>query len=113
MKINITKKSLCTAVLLLLSALAAQAQVTLSGTVTDSQSKETLAGVSIAVKGTVTGTITDTKGKFSLTVNRPAPFTLVITSVGYKTQEMEITGGRSDIDVTLEEQAIMGQEVVV
>src|SRR5699024_2718982 len=44
------------------------AQETISGTVTDAQSGETLPGVNILVKGTSTGASTDANGAFELTV---------------------------------------------
>lgn len=109
-----TVKTLVTTVLMLLGICTAQAQsTTVAGTVTDGQNKETLAGISVSVKGKVIGTITDTKGRFSLTTTTAPPFTLVISSVGYKTQELEVTASKSDIAITMEEQAVMGQEVVV
>jgi len=54
----------------------ALAQTTISGTVTDADTKETLVGVNILVKGKVIGTITDLSGKFTLNVNQAPPFTL-------------------------------------
>lgn len=89
------------------------AQTKLSGRITDGISKEPLAGVSIAIKGKVIGTITDTKGNFSLSTSVPTPFNIVVTSVGYEGQEITITGNRSDINLQLKEQVVLGQEVVV
>ena len=89
------------------------AQTKISGKVSDGATKESLIGVSIAVKGKVIGTITDTKGNFALSTTTPTPFTISVSSVGYKTQEITVTGAKSDFDIKLEEQNIMGQEVVV
>ena len=44
------------------------AQRTISGVVTDSDTKESLIGANVLIKGTSTGTITDFDGKFSLQV---------------------------------------------
>ncbi|WP_026997927.1 TonB-dependent receptor domain-containing protein [Flectobacillus major] len=99
--------------LFMLLSVVSFAQTKISGKVSDSVTKENLIGVSIAVKGKVIGTITDLKGNFSLTTNTPTPFTIVVSSVGYITQEVKITESRSDLDIKLEEQNIMGQEVVV
>lgn len=96
-----------------LGSLVAQAQTKVSGKVTDASTKEGLIGVSVQVKGRVVGTITDGNGKFEFSVSSAPPFTLVITSVGYETQEVEVSGGRTNFDVVLREQAILGQEVVV
>ncbi len=109
-----TRKSLVTAVLMFLGILTAQAQsTTVSGTITDGQNKQTLAGISVTVKGKVIGTITGTNGNFSLTTTTAPPFTLVVSSIGYKTQEVEVTASKAGLDITMEEQAVMGNEVVV
>ena len=89
------------------------AQTKISGKVSDGATKETLIGVSVAVRGKVIGTITDTKGNFSLSTTTPTPFTIAVSSVGYKTQEITVTGSKSDFDIKLEEQNVLGQEVVV
>lgn len=89
------------------------AQTRVSGKVTDDAKHDELAGISIAVKGKVIGTITDQKGNFSLTTNTPTPFVIAITGVGFQTQEFTINGDRSDINVVLKEQVMIGQEVVV
>ncbi|MEM6840762.1 MAG: TonB-dependent receptor [Bacteroidota bacterium] len=103
---------------LLLSSLFLQTSVlaqstTVGGQVLDADNSEPLIGVNILVKGKVVGTVTDTDGNFSLAVNTPPPFTLVVSSVGYGTQEVEITQATDDIRVELTEQSILGQEVVV
>ncbi len=91
----------------------ALAQTTISGTVTDAETKETLVGVNILVKGKVIGTISDLSGKFTLNVAQNPPFTLVFSMVGFTSQEIEITGGVSNLAVALSESSIMGQEVVI
>ena len=96
-----------------MSAVSILAQTTISGNITDALTREGLVGVSVQVKGKVVGTISDSKGNFSLTTTTPVPFTLVITSVGFETQEIQIDNGRSDLKIALKEQALMGQEVVV
>ena len=103
------------AMLLLVSLGSSQvfAQTTISGTVTDAETKETLVGVNIIVKGKVIGTITDLSGKFNLNVNQEPPFTLVFSMVGFTSKEVEITGGMSSLNVELREASIMGQEVVI
>ena len=88
-------------------------QTSISGTVTDEETKETLVGVNILVKGKVIGTITDLSGKFTLNVNQAPPFTLIFSMVGFNSKEVEITGGMSNLAVTLAEASIMGQEVTV
>jgi iron complex outermembrane recepter protein len=89
------------------------AQTKVSGTITDATTKEPLIGVSIQVKGKVVGTITNIKGEFSFSVSSPPPFTLAISSVGYESQEMAVSGNNAAINISLKEQSIMGQEVVI
>ena len=89
------------------------AQTIVSGTITDADTKETLVGVNILVKGKVIGTISDLSGEYSLNVNQEPPLTLVFSMVGYNTQEVEITSATSTVNVQLVETAILGQEVVV
>lgn len=99
---------------LLLFGLSARAQTTISGTVTDGATGEALIGVNILVKGTVLGTITDVNGKFSLTVSASPPVTLVVTSVGYVRQEIEITDANTQgLTIQMDESVLLGQEVVV
>lgn len=98
--------------LFVLCAGAAWAQTTISGTVKDAAGP--LAGVNVVVKGTVQGTITNANGEFSLRVNQAPPLTLSFSFVGFATQEVEIKDANtSGLDVTLEEQTLLGQEVVV
>ncbi len=72
MKLNLPKQGLLIALrsfcLLFgfLLTLQANAQRTLTGTLTDAKTGEALIGASVAVKNTVKGTVTDIEGKFSL-----------------------------------------------
>ncbi len=102
--------------LLLLSFFAhnAQAQTAVSGKVTDVANGEGLAGVNILVKGKVVGTVTDVDGNFKLNVNDAPPITLVISYIGYSTQEFQVTNASMpNLDFKLAEQSMLGQEVVI
>ena len=92
----------------------AWAQTSISGKVTDAANGEGLAGVNILVKGKVLGTITDVNGDFKLSVTTPPPFTLQVSYIGYSTQEVVISNAAvSVLDIKLEEQTMLGQEVVI
>ncbi|MDO8930724.1 MAG: carboxypeptidase-like regulatory domain-containing protein, partial [Bacteroidota bacterium] len=80
-----------------------------SGKVTDS-SGGSLPGASVVVKGTTNGTITDSNGSYSLS-NVPDNATLQFSFVGMKMQEI-VVGGKTMINVTLEEETIGIEEVV-
>jgi iron complex outermembrane recepter protein len=111
---NFYKNSLTITVLMMAGIINAFAQTNISGTVTDGVSGDGLAGVNIIVKGKVAGTITDINGNFSLRATDPPPLTLVFSFVGYRTQELAITeANTSGLTIKLEEQTLLGQEVVV
>ena len=92
---------------------AAMAQTKVAGNVRDAASKEALIGVSISVKGKVIGTISDVKGNYSLSTSTPLPFTLSVSMVGYERQEIVVSSAKSNLDISLKEQATLGQDVVV
>ncbi len=99
--------------LLFCCTLSAIAQTEVSGTIEDAKTKEPLVGASIQIKGKVAGTITDIRGKFKLSTNTPAPFELIISSVGYKPQEVTVEKNGVNLHILLEDQSILGQELVV
>lgn len=100
-------------ILILLISSVSIAQTKVSGEVTDAENGEELIGVNVYVRGTVTGTITNAKGEFQLKTNTPRPFTLIVSSVGYNNQEIEITEEDQKVEVALTTQSLLGQEVVV
>ena len=83
---------------------------TITGRVTSMSNDEGLPGVNVVEKGTSNGTVTDLDGQYSLTVNNNA--TLVFSSVGFTTEEIEV-GGRSVIDLSMAEDVQQLQELVV
>ncbi len=102
-------KHLYLLILLLLLATASFAQTAITGKVTDAKG-EGLPGVSVAVKGTSNGVISDADGAYS--ISAPADATLVFSFIGYKTLEAAV-GGRTSIDIKLEEDVTSLDEVVV
>lgn len=86
-------------------------QITVQGVVKD-QTGETVIGASVMEKGTTNGTITGIDGDFSL--NMSPNGTLVVSFVGYKTQEVQVKGQKQkQLQVVLSEDAEMLDEVVV
>ena len=83
------------------------AQTQVRGTVVD-ENGEPAIGATIQIKGTTQGTVTDIDGQFS--ISAPANGTLVISYVGYKTQEIAV---KPIINITLSLDSEMLQEVVV
>lgn len=82
----------------------------LTGKVIDSTG-ESIIGASVVVKGTTNGVITDFDGNFTLK-DVPKDGIIVISYVGYQTQEIKVTD-KNVINVTLVEDTEMLEEVVV
>jgi iron complex outermembrane receptor protein len=108
-----TLKTLLLAMTLIFSiSLAANAQNrTITGTVLDATFGEGVPGATVIIKGTTRGVPTDLDGKFSIEV-QPGDQILVISFVGYNTQEVEI-GNQTNITVSLEEDIQSLEEAVV
>ena len=83
--------------------------IQLTGLVTDA-ANEPIIGASVVEKGTTNGVITDFDGNFALSVSPKA--TIIISYVGYATQEVPVNG-KTNIRVTLKEDTEMLDEVVV
>ena len=95
---------------LLSFSLTALAQQKVTGKVKDS-SREPVIGASVVVKGNNTmGTITDFDGNFMLDV--PTKSVLVISYIGYVTQEVP-TAGKKSLEIILKEDTKTLDEVVV
>jgi len=84
---------------------------TVTGTVTDAESGDSLPGVNVVVKNTTIGTSTGNDGQFELDVTSLQD-TLVFSFVGYRTEEVPLQG-RTQIDVALQPEALVGEGVVV
>lgn len=98
---------LCT--LALPQALFAQLK-TVTGKVTDAKGAP-IAAVSVAINKTNQGTVTDADGNFTITVN--GEVTLIISSAGFKTQNIRVDASLSNVSVKLEEDIARLDEVIV
>lgn len=97
-------------VLLLFVTIMIQAQIRVSGVVTDSK-EEPLIGVTVQVKGTTTGTITDLQGKFSIAVPSEKS-ALIFTYTGFSSITIPV-GKQQEIKVILKESIKELEEVTV
>jgi outer membrane receptor protein involved in Fe transport len=102
--------ALLATILFTLPALSQNIRVT--GQVSTNTSGENLRGVSVRVKGSNIGTDTDSSGRFQLSVPS-LPVTLVISSVGYETEEVRVASASSPLTIFLSTANVIGQEVVV
>ncbi|MBO4849533.1 MAG: TonB-dependent receptor [Prevotella sp.] len=82
---------------------------TVRGTVSD-EAGEPVIGASVQVQGTKTGAVTDFDGNFS--VEAASNATLIISYIGYVTEEVSVQG-RNNIQVTLREDVSSLNDVVV
>jgi iron complex outermembrane receptor protein len=113
---RIAKSFLCLSLGVFLVILAtdtstAQSRSTITGTVTDAADGVGIPAVNVLVKGTLIGTSTSVDGTYSLSVPNDAE-TLVFSSIGYVTIEVEIDG-RSTIDVEMSQDIQFLDDVVV
>lgn len=81
-----------------------------TGQVTDSQTKEALPGVNVRIKGTSTGSITDLDGNFRLQASPED--TLILSFVGYLSEVVPV-GNRTNIAIALKSDLQTLSEVVV
>ena len=87
----------------------AQSSITIKGQVVDETTSEPLIGVSILEKGTNNGIITDIDGNFSLQASLNS--TIVISYIGYVTQEIPVNHVKGTIRLKEDTQTL--DEVVV
>ncbi len=104
-KINLLGLLCCLA----LSSAFAQTRVT--GQVTDAVSGEAIIGASVLEKGTTNGASTDIEGKFALNASN-LNAVLVVNYAGYTSQELPLNG-RTQVDISIREDAGLLEEVVV
>lgn len=107
--IKIAKSILPLLGLLLSLSLSAQ-DVAVKGHVKD-HTGEPLIGANILIKGTSVGTISDVDGNFTL--KAAVNDILSITCIGFKGQELTVTGSNTPLVITLQEDTEMLDEVVV
>lgn len=91
------------------SDIAAVQDIRITGRVTGANG-DPLVGASVSVKGSRLGTVTDASGNFSISV--PDDAVLVISSVGYESQEVSVSG-KTNITVSLKLSEKVQDAVVV
>lgn len=92
-------------------ALQMNAQVKVTGKVTDASDGSPIPFVSVVIKGTITGVSADLEGMYSI-ANVPADGILIFSSIGYETYEVAVNN-RAEINVSLAQQAVGLDQVLV
>lgn len=115
-KISLPEKKYLFLFLLFLSfsSFAVKGQSLIKGKVLDDRSGIPVHGAIIKVKSSTSEAVqADLDGQFELTVNKPLPITLIVSFLGYKTQEIDIYDTEEDLIVLLAETSNFLGEVVV
>lgn len=91
-------------------------EATINGFVYDAFNREALIGANIYLRGINIGTSSNSSGFYVLPVINPGTFELVVSYVGYKTFQQNVTlapNQNKRIDIYLNPDVIQGEEIVV
>lgn len=88
------------------------AQTTLSGTVIDPDGMP-VPGANVKVVGADVGAVTDFNGEFTLETQESLPFSISVSSIGFKTQTIEVATAASPLQIQLEEETTQLGEIVL
>jgi TonB-linked SusC/RagA family outer membrane protein len=86
-------------------------QSKLDGTVINKTTNQPVSGASVNIKGTTHGVVTDAEGKFYFQTGQKFPYTLIVTYIGYKKNEVIVDG--NPVIINLEEDLQELNELVV
>ena len=98
--------------ILFLFNFSSYAQEIIHGKVVD-RNNEPVPGVTVFIKSTSTGTTTDIDGNFSISTDQPLPFTLTISFLGFRSEEIDVYEVEELVNITLTEDHNFLDEVVV
>lgn len=108
---KITLLVCCIAAILISPLSYAQGQTSVSGSVKNASTKEGVSAVTVSIKGTNILSFTDDRGNFKFATIQKPPFTLIVSSIGFVTREVEFTGQPVEVDLAVS--YALGDEVVV
>ncbi len=106
------KKQIFTILLLIITTGIFAQQKTITGRVTDSDTKSAIPGVSVVLKGTSEGVMTDFEGKYSITIPDKKETALIFSYVGYVSQTITV-GNKTVINAELKIESAQIDEVIV
>ena len=72
------------------------AQTTIRGKIIDNNTKETLIGANVIIKGTSIGTATNLDGYFEINTSDKFPIILIISYLGYANKEVVVEGNKKN-----------------
>jgi iron complex outermembrane receptor protein len=99
---------------LLLFSLAARAQFTLSGAVTETGTDQPLPGATVSLNGNHQGTATNAGGRYQLSSLPAGRYTVTFSFVGFvrQTRQVDLSGDLT-LDVALPRATVLAEEVIV
>ena len=106
------KRFVLTVSCFLLSVIAF-AQTTLSGSIKDASSGETLIGATVLIKGTTEGGVTDIDGNFKFVTDKPLPLTLLASFVGFVNTEVNVTSSSTPVVIRIKKNEVLLKNVTV
>jgi outer membrane receptor for ferrienterochelin and colicin len=90
---------------------------TITGKVIDLKTKEAVIGANAVIEGTTVGAATDLDGNFTIPNVKPGTYSLVVSSITYKTQTVADvvveSGKKTTLEITLAEDVAELEEVIV
>lgn len=89
------------------------AQTLIKGSVFDSDKQEPIIGARIMIKDKAIGTITNVEGNFQLATNLNPPFVLVVSSIGFREQELYISQNDMVLSVGMKSESAIEERIVV
>ncbi|HCZ36892.1 MAG TPA: TonB-dependent receptor [Cytophagales bacterium] len=111
------KRIFLSLILISLASLTMAQNGSITGKVIDAANKEAVIGANAVIQGTTVGASTDLDGNFIISNVKPGIYTLVVSSVTYKTQTISDvvveSGKRTNLEVTLAEDVAELEEVIV
>ncbi|MEJ7823164.1 MAG: carboxypeptidase-like regulatory domain-containing protein, partial [Chitinophagaceae bacterium] len=97
----------------IISLFAFAQTTTIKGNVKNNVTGDIVSSASVIVKGSGAGAFTDDKGNFTLTTTQKLPLTLIISSVGFELQEVNVSNSNDFLQVNFVPASTLGQEVVI
>ncbi|WP_026109931.1 TonB-dependent receptor domain-containing protein [Flavobacterium sp. WG21] len=89
------------------------AQNSITGSVTDSSTKQAIPGANVVVVGSSNGTSTDFDGTFKLSTSAKLPFSIKVSAVGFESKTINVTAANQKINVILKDEETKLNEIVV
>ena len=86
---------------LLSSSLPLFSQQKITGKTLDAITNEAIIGANVSIKASAEGTASNANGSFEFFTNRKLPLTLVVSYIGYRTQEIDVYEAEEPIAVLL------------